>query len=435
MAEENKKKTTTRKKKVEKKDVVEKEKVEKEKVEKIKEEPKKTEQESNGFKLWEVMVVMVVTALFGLFIGSYITYNRYNGRKVSCNAVRKDMEEISSIYDDIVNDFYGKVDKEKVLNSAIAGMVYSLDDKYSAFIENKAASSLDEELKGKFIGLGVQVSSNDEGQIVVVSVFDDSPAAKAEIRPLDIITKVDSKEYNANNMEEMTTYIKSSKVGDKKSFEILRNGEVINLEITLDEVEIKSVYSYYVQRNNKNIGVVVISNFAGNTYDQLVKAYKELQKNNVHALVVDLRGNGGGYLTSAKDVSSLFLDKGMVIFMKTDGDKTETIKSNDERLIDIPVVLLVDGNTASGSEVVVSSLRNNLNSEIVGTKTYGKGMIQKLQDLGNNKLVKYSVQEWLTSVGQQVEGIGISPTIEVELDTNLAYDNQLETAIDTAAKK
>lgn len=435
MAEENKKKTTTRKKKVEKKDVVEKEKVEKEKVEKIKEEPKKTEQESNGFKLWEVMVVMVVTALFGLFIGSYITYNRYNGRKVSCNAVRKDMEEISSIYDDIVNDFYGKVDKEKVLNSAIAGMVYSLDDKYSAFIENKAASSLDEELKGKFIGLGVQVSSNEEGQIVVVSVFDDSPAAKAEIRPLDIITKVDSKEYNANNMEEMTTYIKSSKVGDKKSFEILRNGEVINLEITLDEVEIKSVYSYYVQRNNKNIGVVVISNFAGNTYDQLVKAYKELQKNNVHALVVDLRGNGGGYLTSAKDVSSLFLDKGMVIFMKTDGDKTETIKSNDERLIDIPVVLLVDGNTASGSEVVVSSLRNNLNSEIVGTKTYGKGMIQKLQDLGNNKLVKYSVQEWLTSVGQQVEGIGISPTIEVELDTNLAYDNQLETAIDTAAKK
>ena len=435
MAEDNKKKTTTRKKKVEK--VVEKKPEKKEvvKEETVKEEPKKVVKDNNGFKLWEVMVVMVVTALFGLFIGSYITYNRYNGRKVSCGAVREDMEELTSIYDDIVNDFYGEVDKEAVLNSAIAAMVYSLDDKYSAFIDNSAASSLDEELKGKFVGLGVQVSSNEEGQIVVVAVFDNSPAAKAGIKPLDIIAKVDSKDYNANNLEEMTSYIKSSKVGDKKNFEVIRDNETLNLEITMEEVEIKSVNSYYVERNGNNIGIVIISNFAGNTYDQLVREYNELKKNNIKALVVDLRGNGGGYLTSAKDVSSLFLDKGMIIFEKTDGEKVETIKSRDEKLIDVPVVLLVDGTTASGSEVVVSSLRNNLNCEIVGIKTYGKGMIQKLQDLGNNKFVKYSVQEWRTSTGQQVEGIGISPTIEVEYDVSLGYDNQLEVAIDTASKK
>ena len=378
---------------------------------------------------------MIVTTLLGLFIGSYFTYSKYNGRRASCKSVRKDMEEIASVYDDIVNDFYGEIDKDEIKKSAIVGMVNGLGDKYSAYIDNDAATSLEEELKGKFVGLGVQITGNDKGQVYVMSVFEGSPADTFGIKPLDIITKVDNEEYTSDKINEMSKKIKSSKPGDKKTFEIMRDGKTLTIEVTLDEVILKSVNSYHVSRKDKQIGIMVISTFAENTYDQVVEEYKKLKEVGISSLVLDFRGNGGGYLTSANDIASLFLDKDMVIYRKTDGDKTEIIKNDKDKVIDIPVVLLVDGATESGSELVVSSLHENLNSEIVGTRTYGKGLVQKLQNIGEEKFIKYSVQEWLTSKGEKVEGVGIATTIEIGFDESLEYDNQLETAIDIAANK
>ena len=443
MAEEKKKTTRGRKKKtenVEKEEkVVKEEKVEVKKVEKAKKVDVETQQneqdKDSDFKLWEVIVVMIVTALVGLFVGGYVTYQRYNGRRVSCRIVRKDVQEIADVYDELVNDYFGKVDKETIVDNAIAGMMNGLGDRYAAFLDEDTAKSLDEELKGKFIGLGVQITGNEEGQIVIISVFDDSPAAKNGLTPGDIILSMDSVSYDASNLNELTKKIKSSQVGDKKTFVVLRDGQELTIEVSLDEVEISSVSSYYVEREGKLIGVMNITNFADNTEKQIIKNYNELKENGAQVLIIDLRGNGGGYLTSAEGVTSLFLNKDMVIYRKSDGETVESIKNENERVIDLPVVLLVDYTTASSSEVLASSLRDNYGYEIVGTRTFGKGMIQKLESLTNGRYIKYSTLEWLTANGTKVEGVGLTPDYEIEWDPELEYDNQLEAAIDVASHK
>lgn len=431
MAEE-KKKTTKRVKKEPKKVLKEEKEVEIEKEVVTVEEDK---EKGNYFRLWEVIVVMIVTAVFGLFIGGYFTYQRYNNRKVSCREIRKDLKEVTNVYDGIVNDYYGEVDKQSVLDGAIKGMLSKLDDRYAAFIDSKSAIELNQELSGKFIGLGVQISGNDNGQIEVRGVFNNSPAYKSGIMVGDIILKVDSVEYNSNTLEDLVYSLKSSEIGDTKKIEIQRNGEVINIEVTLEEVELDSVTHYSVERNGKLIGIITLSNFADNTADQLVKNYQALKEDGVGSIVIDLRGNGGGYLTSAEQVTSLFLDKGMIIYQKTDGEKSEKIENNKDKVVELPVVLLVDYSTASSAEVFVSSLRDNLGATIVGTRTYGKGMIQKLQSLESGSYIKYSTQEWLTPNGNKVEGVGIIPDVEIEYDINVNYDIQLEKAIDVAANK
>lgn len=387
------------------------------------------------FKVWEVVIIMIITAIIGIFIGCYVAYHKYNNRKVSCSSIRKDMDEIGSIYDGMLNDYYGEVEKDKLIDSAIRGMVGELNDPYASFIDSKTATLLDEELSGEFIGLGVEISAREE-YITVVSVYQDSPAAKAGISVGDKIVSMDGKKYLPEDMNDLVYEIKSSSRGDKRKFELIRDGYVMNVEVSLDEVELQSVSSYIVNNNNKNIGIFVINNFANNTYDQFLSNYDILTKDNsLDSLVIDLRSNGGGYLSSANQVASLFLDKGAIVYQRTDGEKTEKVESENEKKITIPVVLLVDGGTASSAEVFVSALHENLGSEIVGANTYGKGTIQKMYILSNGGYVKFTVEEWLTSKGNKVEGVGLAPQIEVSWDESSSHDVQLEKAIETASAK
>ena len=393
--------------------------------------------ESNKFTfgVWEVVIIMLITVAIGIFIGSYVSYHKYNNRRVSCGAIREDMGEIGTIYDEMLNDYYGEVDKDSLINSAIGGMVGALNDPYASFVSKENAVLSNEELSGEFIGLGVEISALED-YITVVSVFDNSPAAKSGIIVGDRIVSLDGVKYSPNELNDLVYAIKSSSRGDKKVFEILREGNINIIEVNLDEIELQSVTSYLINRNDKNIGVFVINNFANNTYDQFLKNYDELTKNNsLNSIVIDLRSNGGGYLSSAHNVASLFLNKGDIVYQRTNGKDTEKVKSEDDKKISVPVVLLVDSGTASSAEVFASSLRDNLGSTIVGVKTYGKGTIQKIYTLSNGGYVKFTVEEWLTSNGGKVEGVGLVPDVDMPWDPNSESDVQLEKAFEVASTK
>ncbi len=404
-------------------------------IEEVKDNENKDKNKKYSFGLFEVILIMIVTTLFGLFVGSFVAYKKYSDKKVSCKEVREDLSDLVSVYDDIVNEYYGEIDKERIVDFAIAGMVSSLDDRYALYMDAEYANSLNEELNGSFVGLGVEVKNDENGYIVVVNVIEDTPASRYGIQPDDKIVSLDGINMIGEDVSTLVSNIKSNPIGTEKNIGILRGEETLNITVKLDVVNLKSVNGYSVVRDDKRIGVIVMSNFSSNTHRQFKDVYDKLSEDGLDSLVIDVRNNGGGYLSSANMISSMFLGNGDVIYKKTDGKEIEDVINGSEKEIEIPVVILVNGLTASSSEIFTSSLRENVNATVVGTKTYGKGMIQKLIQLSDNKYIKFSVQEWLTPNGNKIEGTGIIPDVEINLDEESGYDVQLEKAIEIAKEK
>lgn len=394
------------------------------------------------FNLIEVIIIMVITVLFGLLIGSFITYTRIDddNRSVSCSAIRKDMTEFAGVYDDILNEYYGTVDKEELLKAAIKGMVEYLGDPYSGYIDVEEAEAFNEELEGEFVGIGVEITSFEGGLPTITRVYDDTPASRAELLVGDVFYKIDGNDLNGLTVTEASSFIKNKKKGTKVELVILRNNEELTFEIATDTVELESVVGFVEKRGDTNVGVITISTFAKNTFAQFKSVYEDLKKENITSLVIDVRDNNGGYLSVAKDIASLFLDKDTVIYQKDTKGEIEKFLDDNGKEIDLPVVFVTNCGTASAAEVLVAALKENLGSDVVGTTTYGKGTIQKLHSLSDGAYVKYTVQTWLTPRGNAVESTGLVPTYYVDLSeeylTNptIENDNQLQEAFNLLFK-
>lgn len=377
-----------------------------------------------SFNLVEVIIIMCVTILFGLLIGSFISYSRFSSdREVSCSMIRKDMVEFSSVYDDLLNDYYGEVDKEGLLESAIKGMVDYLDDPYSAYIDKNEALDFNNELEGSFLGIGIEIKSYDNELPIVNKVYENSSAKKAGIEVGDVIFKINGSSLEGVDFSEVSNMLKSSSLGDEILVSVLRDGTEIEFVLKVSSVEIDSVTGFVTTKEDKNIGVIKISTIAKNSYAQFDSVYNKLEKQEIDYLIIDVRGNTGGYLSVAKDIASLFLDKGTVVYQRVIEDKNvEKVITEKDKKITIPVLFIVDGRTASAAEVLVSALKENIHSIVLGVNSYGKGTIQKLHPLSNGSYVKYTSQAWITSGGIEIEGVGIIPDYVVEQDLSY-YDN------------
>ena len=198
------------------------------------------------------------------------------------------------------------------------------------------------------------------------------------------------------------------------------------------KIEIESVFVNYYNTGDNMIGIITISKFAKNSLSQFEKIYNEALDNNVDSLIIDVRNNNGGYLSVAKNISSLFLDKGSIVYQTIDNENIEVVKSEVDKKIDKDVVLLVNENTASAAEVFVSALKDNLDVYVVGAKTYGKGTIQKLVELFDDSYIKYTVQKLLTPKGNEINGVGILPDYVIDIDDE--NDTQLSFALELLSK-
>ena len=392
----------------------------------------------NSFNSIEVVVIMVITALFGALIGSSVTYFRDNG---GIRIYNKDLRELISTYHDVVDNYYGDIDSDELLESGIKGMMEYLNDPYSSYLDSEASEEFNEKIEGEYIGLGAEIAYNSkEKTLTINTIFEDSPAAKSGLKVGDLILKIEDKDIKDLSLNEITAIIKGGEKGSIVKLDIKRGEEELSIEFKRGTVELTSVEGRIIEKDGKKVGVIKIDIFAKNSYKQFKKVEAELEKEGATSLIIDVRNNTGGYLTTVKSIAEMFLDKKDVIFIVKDKKTEEKQLASKNKEIDLPVAILINGGSASASEILAAALNENLGTELVGLKTYGKGSVQKTKVLSSGATIKYTTQKWLTPTGNSIDGKGINPTIEIEqsekyYDTRTDEDDaQLQKAIEAVLK-
>lgn len=391
----------------------------------------------NAFTIPEVILLLIISCVFGVVMGCILTYSK----SFDMVNVTKDEAELLAAYEKIRDNYYEDLSEDNLVGSAIDGMINSLDDPYSYYLNESDTSSFNQRLNGTYIGIGVTILHDDNNENQVVEIVDGSPAKKAGLKVGDIFLSIDGNNVRNLSLPEVSSFMRGS-VGDKHSFVLLRDGNEVKVNVVLGEVILSSVSSKIIEGNNKNVGYINISTFAANTYTQFNKNLKSLEKEKIDSLIVDVRGNPGGHLSQVQDILSLFFDKKTVLYRIENKGKVEKVyaTTKDKRKYD--VVVLIDSESASASEILASCFKENYkNATIIGTTSYGKGTVQKTYELSNGSSLKYTAEKWLTSKGKWINGIGVEPDIKVELPEEY-YNNgcdendlQLQKALEVLTKK
>ncbi len=378
------------------------------------------------FSIFEVIIVTFISIIFGIIVGYILTYT-----STPIKAIKSDhnLEEIISTYNTLKNNYYDDVDEDSLVDNAIKGMVGSLDDSYSSFMDNKTTESFNESVDGYFVGIGVTIMYSDEYN-QIIKVDEDGPGDKAGLKVNDIILSVDGKSVKGVYGEELTSLIKG-KSGTKVKIKIKRGDTTKNITVKRGIIEIENVTSHLLEENGKKIGYINVDIFASNTYKQFKKNLNRMEKKKAEALIIDLRDNPGGHLSQTRDILSMFFDKKTVLYELKNKNKVSKIYSSSNEKRNYPIVILVNGNSASASEVMASCFKDNYkNVTVVGTKTYGKGTVQQTIKLSSGTSFKYTTEKWLTSKGKSIDGVGLNPDINVELEqsyySNPIYENDLQ---------
>lgn len=380
------------------------------------------------FKTKEVVILLLLTTVISLAMGGIVTYNVVlKGEKVD-----DELQDFITNYDYIVDNYYGDVDKTELIDSAIAGMLSTLD-KNSSYVGG-SDTNFSIYLEGTYEGTGIQVYNDDNGNIVVYSVFDGSPASKAGLKEDDIIIKVNDKDTTNMSIDEFSELVKKQKGEFNITYKRGDNEKTVKLKV--DTIEIRSVSSKVINKDNKKIGYIRTTIFANNTYEQFKKELDKLENEGIDGLVIDLRGNSGGHLSAAEQIISLFLDSSHPIYQIKSKDSQNIYYSTGNKTKDYKISVLIDSNSASASEVVTSALAEQYGAKTVGKKSYGKGTVQELQTLSDGEQYKLTTKSWLTSKGEVIDGKGIEPDYDVTLSDKYLEnptdesDNQLQKAIE-----
>ena len=386
----------------------------------------------------EVVVIMFFSLGLGFFACLSFVKIFNNGR--SYMALSNDLSKFVDTYYAIKDNYYGELDNEKLVDSAIKGMISAIGDEYTSYSDTDDADNFKQTVSGIYEGIGCTVGVNLDNKIVVVDMFKDSPAEKAGLKVGDIIIKIDGEDFGGKSSTDMSNYVKSSK-NSKVVLTIIRDEETMELDVERKKIEIPYVSGEVITKDDMKIGYIDISLFSSTIYDQFKRELEELEKENISGLVIDVRGNSGGYLSGVTDILNLFLKKGDVIYQLESGNKKQIKKDTTKEKRDYPVAVLVNGGSASASEILASVIKESYNGYVVGTKTYGKGTVQQTTTLPDGSMVKYTVQKWLTPNGNWVNEVGVEPTDTVELDISYAEnpimenDNQLQKALELVTKK
>ena len=384
------------------------------------------------FKTKEVVCLLFFTALIGLAMGGIVTYNvALKGEKVD-----DELQEFITNYDYIVDNYYGDVDKTKLVDSAIAGMLSTLD-KNSTYVGG-SDTNFSIYLEGSYEGTGIQVFNDEDNNVVIYSVFEGTPASKAGLKAGDIIIKLNDKDTTNMLVSDFSDLVKEQKGNFKITYK--RENIEKTVKIKADTVELKSVSSKMIEKSNKKIGYIRTTIFANNTDEQFKKELNSLEDKGMNGLIIDLRGNSGGHLTTAEEIISMFLDSSHPIYQIKTKENQSKYYSTGKETKKYKIVILIDGNSASASEVLTSALKEQYGASLVGEKSYGKGTVQELQTLPNGEQYKLTTKSWLTSKGKVIDGKGIEPDYKVSLDDKYAEDpsdendNQLRKAIEVVLK-
>ena len=424
MKDEKEKKVRRTNRTTKKKDIEEKETVKKEVKKTVKKESDmKVVNKTVEFSLIEVIVIILITGIVVSITSGLIVYNNYdkiNTKEASMEDI--EFKEFLENYDKIMNGYVEKVDKDKLIDSAIQGMYNYLGDSYSMYLSEQDTKDLQEQLDGEYTGIGIEIRTDilEDGsyQTVVNRVFKNSPAEKSGIKAGDILLKIDGADVvDANSVAN------TIKRGNKDTYEVTysRDGKENVLTLTREKVFINSVTSEV----KGNVGIIKIDTFSLTTKEQIEKCINSFGKN-VTSVVIDVRDNTGGYLKAAYDTADLFVAKGKVIYQLKDrnGVISKFEAENGVLRKFNKIAVLVNEGSASASEVLALALKESASAKVVGTKSFGKGTVQDTDTLSSGAMVKYTTSYWLSPNGNSINEVGIQPDKVVE-----DKDKQLEEAI------
>lgn len=397
------------------------------------------ETKQKQFKLSEVIVLIIITLVIGFIIGLSLFKVVLEKKESTSISYDKELKKFVENYNYILDNYYGELDKKELIDNAISGMLESIDDPYTTYIDEEDSNSFSTTLEGSFEGIGVEIVNDSDNNIVVYSVIKDSPAQKAGIEPLDII-----KSINGENLEgvETSKFVSMVKTSENPiiSLEIKRKEEIIKKDIKREKVTITSVESEIIEKQGKKIGYMYISIFANNTYTQFKKQLQELEDKGIDSLIIDVRSNTGGHLTAVENILSLFLDSSHIIYQTEDKNGIQATYSNGKTTKQYKIVVLTNESSASASEILTATLKEEYGATVVGKNTYGKGTVQELKTLPDGEQYKFTTKKWLTPKGNWINGTGVQVDVEVEFNKdyyeNPTHDNdkQLQEAINTIIK-
>ena len=338
----------------------------------------------------------------------------------------------------LVQMYYLNEYEEAELETGILeGYVNGLGDKYSVYYDEEETKSLMESVQGEYSGIGAVMSQDLEtGVITLIRVYKDSPAMKAGLKDGDILYKVEDMEVTGKDLSEIVSHIKGEK-GTEVQLTVYREGQDDEIVVTAvrDEIEIETV-SYEMLKDR--IGYIAVSEFEETTFGQYKSAVEELTAQGMEGLIVDLRNNPGGSLSGVCEIADYMLPEGLIVYTEDKAGEKKEYKSTGEESFDKPLAILVNGNSASASEIFSGAVQDHGTGTIVGTQTYGKGVVQSIFDLKDGTCLKLTVSEYFTPNGRTIQGKGVTPDVEVEYEydeANPEKDNQLEKAMEVIKDK
>ncbi len=388
-------------------------------------------------RIYKTIMLVLLTAIITFIITSISMYNVLGKKNIKTLTNSSSIESTFNNFKKFIEKKYiGTIDEEKMLESAIKGYVEGLDDEYSEYITKEEMKEYMEETNGKYVGIGVYISNNTQtNQIVVLMPMKGSPAEEAGMKSGDIITKIDGVEYKGEDLSKASNALKQEE-GTKVKVEILRDNQTIELEIERKTIKINHVESDVI---NNSIGYIQISTFDDGCYDEFKQKIDELKTKNIKSLIIDLRNNGGGIVEEAINIADLFTTKNSTLLITTGKNTEEEItKAKKDKEIDMPIVILVNENTASASEILTAAIKENCDKvTIVGKTTFGKGVIQTIFTLTDGSGLKLTTNEYYTPKRNKINKIGIKPDVEVDFPENESVysiekqkDTQLQKAIE-----
>lgn len=391
------------------------------------------------YKIYKLIMVIAITIFITFMITSISLYTYFlnNPIEISSNNTNSNISSKLQKYRQIIDKYYlGEIDEESLEEGAIKGYIEGLGDPYTEYISKEDMESYLDDTMGNFVGIGIYMIKNTEyDKIQVLSTIKDSPAEKAGIKAGDLILSVDGIEYKADDMTTASNNIKGEG-GSKVTVEVLRGTETLTFEITRAKVKVNPVEGKVI---SNNIGYIQFTSFDETTAQDFKTKFEELNKQGIKSLIIDLRNNGGGIVDQALEIADYIADKDSVLLYEVDKNNKETVKkATTDPIINMPVIILTNENTASASEILAGALKDLGKAKIVGTKTYGKGVIQQILSLSDGSGLKITIEEYQTPNRNKINKIGIEPDEVVELPDSVESifyveeneDTQLQRAIE-----
>ncbi len=364
------------------------------------------------------VALILVTAFFTAFltvqVSTYIDIK--NGDRIIVS--KQDYQLLSTYYkkletvrQDIEKNYIEDTDRDKLFEGALKGMVAALEDPYSYYLTEEELEDFNVATSGTYQGIGVQIEKSEDNQIMIFQVFKNSPAMEAGLLTGDKIIKVDGQEVDWSVYEQAVAMMKSGEPGSTVTLTIVRDGETMEVEVRRDIVEIPDME---YEMLDEDIGYIWLYSFDGQAAKNFKNAVEELQNNGMKGLILDLRGNGGGLLEVCREIADVLLPEGLVVYSESRSGKRTEYKSDADAL-GIPLVILVNEYSASASEVLTGAVQDYGVGTVIGTTTFGKGVVQTMKPYEDGGALKLTTYKYFTPKGRDIDKKGIEPDIKVEM--------------------